>query len=168
MQWIVRVGRETIDGNVRQKADPGAVDTGLDWRGVQIGYFPDVRLRRRSSAGVVAERNVSDVFVRRIKDDTRDIEIGNGAPPAHRIQTGQGAGTGGGEPKRAVVVADEPVVIVLRSNADRADGNAADQRRLADDHVGGSLGARAIQAVGAEVDGIVRADPGRARSGNRS
>jgi hypothetical protein len=83
-------------------------------------------LRCRCPARIIAQGNIGYVLVRRIKRQPRDIEIRNHASASDRVETGERRGTGGGEPERAIVVADDAVVIVLRGYADRADGNATD------------------------------------------
>jgi hypothetical protein len=96
-------------------------------------------LRCRGPARVIAQSNVGYVLIRRIKDQTRDIKIRNRASASHGIQTAKRRGTRGGKPERAVVVAHDAVVIVLGRYADGANGNSADQRRLAHDDIGRPL-----------------------------
>lgn len=106
-------------------------------------------LRGRDATRVISERDISYVLVCWIKNEPRDIKIGYHTSTSNWIQTGERGGTRGGEPKSAVVIADDPVVIVLSSYANGANRHASDERRLANDHVCRALGARAIQTVGA-------------------
>jgi predicted dinucleotide-binding enzyme len=101
-------------------------------------------LRCRCPARIITQGNIGYVLVRRIKCQPRDIKIRNHASASDRIQTGERRGTRGGEPERAIVVADNAVVIVLWGYADGTDGNTTDQRRLANDDIGRPLGARAV------------------------
>jgi hypothetical protein len=157
MGRVVRVNRERVGRNVRQGVDPRAVDARQHWRRIQVGGLPNMGLRCGSAARVIAKSNISDVLVCWIKNQTRDIEIRNRASTANGVQTGERGRTRGGEPEGAVIITGEPIVIILWGNANGANGNASDQWRLADYDVGRALCARAIQAVCAYVDCVVRA-----------
>ena len=165
MRWVVRVHREAVRRNIRQGVDPRAVNARPHRCRVQTADLPDMGLRSRGATRVISERDVGCVLVNWIENEPRDIKIGDHTSAANRVQTGKRRGSGGSEPKSAVVIADDPVVIVLRGNANRANRNASDERRLTDDHICRALRTRAIQTIGAKVDGIVWASwPQRGRT----
>jgi hypothetical protein len=114
-----------------------------------------MRLRGCGAARVIPESYVGRILIRGIKNEARDVKIRDHTSTPHGIQTGKRGGTGGGEPKSSVVIADDPVVIILWGNANGANRHASNERRLTDNHVRRPLGTRAIQTIGPKVDGII-------------
>ncbi len=164
MGRVTRVNREAVRRNVRQGVDARAIDARPDRRRVQTADLPNMRLRSRGAPGVVSERDIGCVLVRGIKNQARDIKIGYRTSTSDWIETGKGGGTRDGEPKSAVVIADDPVVIILSGYANGANRHASNERRLANNHICRSLGARAIQTIGTYIDRIVwasRTESGR-------
>jgi hypothetical protein len=158
IRGVIRVNREAVHRNVGQGAASGAINARQHRRGVQTDDLPDMRLRRGSAPRIVSERNVSCVLVCWIKNQTRDIEVRNHASSTKGIQDRQCVRAGGGEPERATVITNHSVVIVLRGNPNRAEGDSAD---LANGHICRSLCARSVQTVGAQIDRVRDSRPQR-------
>jgi hypothetical protein len=126
MGRVICVNREAVRRNIRQGVDPRAIDARSHRRRVQARNLPNVRLRRGDALRIIPKSYIGCVLVRGIENEPCDIKIWDHTSTSHRVQTGQGGGTSGGEPKCAVVIADDPVVIVLKGNANGADRHAGD------------------------------------------